>query len=289
MDTAYYKEQLLAKEEMLAQTTRFLLETQRLLEYKNRELSDVNKDLLDSISFASIIQRSILPDEEILKVFFKDGSYRVKQQIGIGGDTVFIKNTNFGLVFGLFDSSGHGVPAALLSTSASLILKELIYAMEIDNTGDLLKLLNQQLYNTFRNSDQKIAQMEGVLFNYSSAENLLTYSSAKGKAFIVKMNGELIQLGHTKRSIGEDLDISFQTTSLKVEQGDKLFVYSDGLQDQFGGYFKKKFSSTRIRELLLGLRNHTARSIARQIEHEFEQWKGSEPQTDDMSFLIIDL
>ena len=93
MKTSYFEEQLQAKEDMLAQTTRFLVQIQQDLEKKNKELLLANKEIFDSISFASLIQNSLLPDTDILKVFFKDASFKVMQQIGIGGDTIFIKNT----------------------------------------------------------------------------------------------------------------------------------------------------------------------------------------------------
>lgn len=285
----YYKEQLHAKEEMLAQTTRFLVNTQNLLEEKNRSLHAVNQNIFDSIQFASIIQKSLLPDVNILKVFFKDAGYRVMQQIGIGGDTVFVKNTNNGLLFGLFDSTGHGIPAALLSISGTVILRELIYAMEINCPQRLLQLLNQQMYNVFNAAGAyKIAHMEGLIFHYTSAENKLTYCSARGKALHLKRTGEVVALAGSKRSIGEELDAAFPLFEMIAAPGDKLMIYSDGLQDQFGGAANRKFSVSRLRTLLETHGRQTASRLAEIVEDEFLNWKGENEQTDDTSFMIID-
>jgi serine phosphatase RsbU (regulator of sigma subunit) len=84
-------------------------------------------------------------------VFFKNASYKIYQQLGIGRDSAFIKNNSRGIVFGLFDSTGHGIPAALLSISGSLLLKELMTSMEISNPKILLNLLDYRLYNKFDN------------------------------------------------------------------------------------------------------------------------------------------
>jgi serine phosphatase RsbU (regulator of sigma subunit) len=288
MEANYLKEQLQAKEDMLAQTTNFLVQVQHDLEKNNNELLLANKDIFDSISFAGLIQKSLLPDSDILKIFFKDASYRVIQQIGIGGDTVFIKNTNKGVVFGLLDSTGHGIPAALLSISGTLLLKELMTSMEIDNPQTLFNLLNYQLHKTFDNSKMSIAHKEGIIFSYSSTQNNLTYSSAKGKALLLHQNGEIKELANTKKSIGDQANAEFELFEISIMAGDKLILYSDGLTDQFGGDNNKKFSRERLKKIVSKTPTESASSLVNTIEEEFALWKKENKQTDDVSFMIIE-
>jgi len=288
METSYFKEQLQAKEDMLAQTTNFLVKIQHDLKKNNNELLLANKDIFDSISFAGLIQKSLLPDSDILKIFFKDASYKVMQQIGIGGDTVFIKNTNKGVVFGLLDSTGHGIPAALLSISGTLLLKELMTSMEIDNPQTLLNLLNYQLHKTFDNSKMSIAHKEGIIFSYSSTQNNLTYSSAKGKALLLHQNGEIEELANTKKSIGDQANAEFELFEISITAGDKLILYSDGLTDQFGGDKNKKFSRERLKNIVSKTPTESATSLVNTIESEFALWKKENKQTDDVSFMIIE-
>lgn len=288
MDTHYFKEHLQAKEDMLAQTTRFLVHIQKDLEQKNNELTSANKEIFESISFASLIQQSLLPESDILKIFFKDADYRVKQQIGIGGDTVFIKNTKKGVVFGLLDSTGHGVPAALLSISGTLLLKELMTSMELENPKVLLNLLNYQLNKTFNNSLSSIAHKEGIIFSYSTTNNNLTYSSAKGKAFVLHLSGEITELQNTKKLIGDDAYAEFDLFELQVNKGDKLIMYSDGLTDQFGGDKNKKFSRERLKNLVSSFSTESASFLVQKVENEVTLWQNENKQTDDISFMIIE-
>lgn len=288
MNVDFYREQLDAKEQMLAQTTRFLTSTQKLLEEKNQELLSFKNDISDSIRFAAMIQKSLLPDINVLKVFFKDAAYRVIQQIGIGGDTIFVKNTNKGVLFGLMDSTGHGIPAALLSISGTVILKELVYSMEICDPKALLQLLHQQMHAVFNGGGQKIAQKEGIIFHFSTADNKLSYCSAKGKALYIKASGETIALESTKKSIGEDHDSIFQLSEMSITPGDKLVIYSDGLVDQFGGEDNKKFTIRRLKTFLETAGKKPASELAEHIEQQFLKWKGSNMQTDDVSFIVIE-
>ena len=91
LDIEYYKEQLEAKEDMLSRTTNYLTEMQHDLEEKNKKISELYKDTLDSIDVAQHIQDSLLPDVNILKSYFKNAAYFIKQKALVGGDTIFIK------------------------------------------------------------------------------------------------------------------------------------------------------------------------------------------------------
>ena len=288
MDIEFYKEQLQAKEDMLARTTKYLTDIRFDLQEKNRELNEAYHDIFGSIRFAELIQRSLLPDVNILKIFFQDATYSVMQQIGIGGDSVFIKNTSQGIIFGLTDSTGHGVPAALLSISGSLMLNELTTSIEIEKPNDLVKLLNYQLHNTFNSNQHSIAHMEGTVCYYSTKKRKLSYCSANGKAILFNKKGELKELTAGKYSIGENLNNEFENFELEVLQNDRLILFSDGLTDQFGGEKDKKFSRARLKQLLLMHCDKPVNDIKQIITNEHANWKGANQQTDDVSFLIIE-
>lgn len=288
MDLDYYKEQLEAKEDMLFRTTAFLGDIQKKLEIKNEELNEKQRDILSSFDFAKIIQTSVQPDVNILKVFFKDAHYKVLQQIAIGGDTIFIKNTSSGVFFGLLDATGHGIPAAMLSISGSLILNDVSTSMEIDSPQVLLDLLNYRLYNTFNRNKQSVAHFEGALFYYSFKSNKITYCSANGKALFVTKNGLVTPLSRSKTSIGQNQNIHLCNFELKYEKHGKLVLFSDGLVDQFGGKEDKKYMIRQLRELLQQNHHKTTDALAETILQAHINWKGTNNQTDDLSYVIIE-
>lgn len=288
MEDKFHIEQLQAMEAMLSSTTNYLLHTQRLLEEKNKEISEINNEIFNSINFAEIIQKSLLPDRDVLKVFVKDAIYRVIQQIGIGGDSIFIKNTNYGVAFGLLDATGHGIPAAMLSISGTLMLNELSATMDIDNPEALVKLLNYRLNSTF-NAGMSLAHLEGTLCFYSSKYNTLNYCSAKGKILHITSEGKVLELPSTKKSIGENILSEFDCFSIDYKVGDKLFLCSDGLTDQFGGPNDKKFSKARLKTILENHHNMTVNDLDRVIFEEHMNWRKEALQTDDLSFMIIQL
>ena len=90
-------------------------------------------------------------------------------------------------------------------------------------------------------------------------------------------------------SIGGNLQgaASYETHCFKVESGDAIILYTDGIVDQFGGLENKKYLTKRLVELIekgKGIDN-----ISAQFEQELMEWKGDEEQTDDMLLLAIEL
>lgn len=289
VDIQYYKEQLASKEDMLVRTSAYLMEAQANLEKKNKELSQIHEEIFDSIRFARLIQTSFLPNVEVLRIFLKDASYMVKQQIGIGGDLIFSKNTGHGLVFGLFDSTGHGIPASMLSIAGSLVIQEITSTMQIDSPATLAKLLNYQLHSTFNKSELSLAHMEGSIFYYCSRTATLKYSSAKGKNIYIPVNGEISELPSSKDPVGQSPASLFDENEIPFFSGDKLLLYSDGLVDQFGGPLDKKYNRKRLLDLVNLHRKCSVSELKEIIENQHNQWKGDSAQTDDVSFLIIEL
>lgn len=288
MDVNFYKEQLQAKEDMLARTTQFLVEIQESLKLKNVELSNAYRNIMDSIAVAERIQKSLLPNIDVLKTYFKDASFKVLQQTGIGGDSVFIKNNNEGVIFGLLDSTGHGIPAALLNISCTLLLRELVSSIETNNPRLLLSLLDTQLNKLFEQDEYIFAQAEGILFGYCSRLGHLSYCSAKGKALLVRKSGEVEELPYSRKSIGDNREFDLQNYEIDLCDADKLLLYSDGLTDQFGGEADRRFSNARVKELFKNNLTKSAVELADVIETAHINWKQTTKQTDDISFIIIE-
>ncbi len=289
LDIEYYKEQLQAKEDMLARTTNYLIETQNDLEEKNKKISELYKDTLDSIDVAQHIQESLLPDVNILKSYFKNAAYFIKQKALVGGDTIFIKNNNEGVQFGLLDATGHGIPAAMLSISCTLLLRELSSSVELKDPKSLLNLLDYQLEKAF-DIDNKlsVAQAEGIILGYCSKDNTLNYCSAKGKGFLVSKSGEIVELASIKKSLGDLNKVKLYNISIDLEEVQKLIIYSDGLTDQFGGENDTRFTKKRFKNLITEHFDKDAETFANIIAQEYQTWRDDTAQTDDISFIIID-
>jgi len=53
LDVNFYKEQLVAKEDILVMTTNFLVDMQKSLEDRNEELTEAYLEIFDSVKFVT--------------------------------------------------------------------------------------------------------------------------------------------------------------------------------------------------------------------------------------------
>jgi serine phosphatase RsbU (regulator of sigma subunit) len=70
-----------------------------------------------------------------------------------------------------------------------------------------------------------------------------------------------------------------------VKEGDQLFIFSDGYADQFGGDKMKKFTTKKLREFFISIRDLTPEEQKERMQTNIDSWRGSNEQIDD--YLVI--
>jgi hypothetical protein len=117
----------------------------------------------------------------------------------------------------------------------------------------------------------------------------IQFSGAKSDLHLVQ-NGMLTTTKGSRFSVGSTLyetEKAFPSTIVEYEEGDRLYLFSDGFQDQFGGPRNKKYLRKRFRELLSATGDDGMAAQRATLEAEFKAWRGGEEQTDDV--LVIGL
>jgi serine phosphatase RsbU (regulator of sigma subunit) len=79
----------------------------------------------------------------------------------------------------------------------------------------------------------------------------------------------------------------FTNHEIKLKKGDMLYIYSDGFADQFGGEKGKKYMVTKFRNLLAEISSLNVDDQKQKLEDEFEKWKGSHDQIDDVCIMGV--
>ena len=91
-------------------------------------------------------------------------------------------------------------------------------------------------------------------------------------------------------SIGQSAHIDFSTTSLNIEAGDRLYLFSDGYADQFGGPLNKKFGYQQFKNLLKSSSSQSMNKQQKMIIKTFEEWKNQQyEQIDDICLLGLEI
>lgn len=265
--------------------------TEQQLIRKHRELQQQNKEMVDSIQYASRIQEAILPDVQKIKNAFNDAFVLYAPKDVVSGDYYFFYQKKDKLFVAVVDCTGHGVPGALMSVIANSILKEVIVKKETEEPSEILYALDEELYIALNRQNSAGVTNDGMdvgLGVFDMAKNTITYSGAFRPMLLARDN-ELIEFEANRFPIGfyGDVKKTFVSKELELKQGDTFYFFTDGYCDQFGGELKKKFNRKRFKELLLSAQSMEMDEQESFLQYAFLNWRQDEPQMDDVCIVGI--
>lgn len=263
----------------------------REIELQNSLIQGINKDLTDSIKYAQRIQQTILPDSSFLEKHFADYCVMYKPRNIVSGDYYWFAEQNDLVYVAVVDCTGHGVPGAFMSLISSSILTESV--KEHISQHDPVKMLEylRQEMSAKLNQHNKGTVTDGLdiaLICFNKQTKQLEYVNANRPLYIIS-NDELITLTSENITIGGEGDINtvIPTKKMTLKTGDLLFMFTDGITDQFGGERNKKYNPARLRQFLL-MHNHLSLTqLESGLTTEITEWQGKSEQTDDI--LLIGL
>lgn len=260
--------------------------THELVE-KNSVLSMYNKDITDSIQYAKNIQNAILPSAVDLEFFFKNSFvFNLPRNI-VSGDFFWVEKYERKVVLACVDCTGHGVPGAFMSIIGTKLFRE-SSQINVNQTPDkLLVMLDKAIESTLNSSRTSIYLRDGmdaavVEIDLDTLE--LKFAGAKRPVLIFTPN-ELIEIKGDRFSLGGNIEnekVAYTLHSRQLNEGDQVYLFSDGLADQFGGSKGKKLKNTGFYNMLSSLNEFQMNQKVAKFEELFNSWKGDNVQVDDI-------
>ncbi len=252
-----------------------------------------NEEILASISYAKRIQSAILPPAKFVKYHLKKSFILYKPKDVVAGDFYWMKSVSptgnskeNKVLYAAADCTGHGVPGAMVSVVCNNALNRSVREYGLTDPGQILTKTREIVIKEFENSEEDVK--DGMDIALCSLEGMkLQYAGAHNPLWIIR-NGEIIETKANKQPIGQfDNPEPYTTHSFDLEQGDSIYVFSDGYVDQFGGEKGKKFKSKAFRELMLSIQDKSMEQQKNIIDKTFETWKGNLEQIDDVCIIGI--
>jgi serine phosphatase RsbU (regulator of sigma subunit) len=269
------------------------LKTTQIEEQKNI-IEEKNKDIMDSINYSKHIQQAILPSENLIQKALPNSFFIYKPKDIISGDFYFIENTPERVYFAVVDCTGHGVPGALLSVFSQNTLKKIISTKKGMPHEILTEICQEFKANLTSDNNESLSINDGMdiaLACLDKKDNKLYFSGAKNPLLLMR-NSEMHELKADRWSISgrnEDQQLKFTHHELELKKGDKIYMFSDGFADQFGGPKGKKYKYKQIKELIMEASKMVLSEQKKFIESSFNSWKGNLEQLDDVTLICVNL
>jgi len=174
------------------------------------------------------------------------------------------------------------------------LIKDIISGQTVESPAELLHTLDHEIMAALNQNIEAERSNDGmdIIVTEIDLDSLFVRISSAMRPMIVYQNGEQIYVRGSRSSVGgqyEKEEKDFETNEYQLSRGDKLYMFSDGYPDQFGGPLGKKFKMVRLKNMLRDIHEKPMEEQYQYIKNNFELWKEEHPQVDDVLFMGIEL
>jgi len=263
------------------------IEKQRdLARRQKKRIENQNRDIRDSIKYARRIQKAILPPEDFLSDFIPECFVMNLPKDIVSGDFYWFTEKNDRLIIAVADCTGHGVPGAFMSMLGMAYLNEIVNKSHIIQPAEILYYLRIYVINSLHQSGGVGESRDGMdisLFTIHTGSLELEFAGAYHSLLIIR-EGKLHVLKGERMPIGihEQMNKHFTNHLFNLQKNDRLYAFTDGYADQFGGPSDKKITSGLMKKWLLEIHRRDMKTQREILENRFLEWKGKKQQVDDI-------
>ncbi len=261
-----------------------------IIEHQKHIVEEKHKEITDSINYAERIQKTFLASNDLLNQHLHNYFILFKPKDVVSGDFYWadtLPNGNF--VLATADSTGHGVPGAIMSL---LNITSLEKAIEhLSDPAQILNHTRQTIIKRLKRDGSAEGGKDGMdcsLIIFDIKNKQLHIAAANNPVWIVRGN-ELIEIKPDKMPVGKhDRDQEgFTAHTIDINEGDIIYTLTDGFPDQFGGEKGKKFMSKNLKELLIANAHLPMQQQKELLDNTFNNWVGDLEQVDDVTLIGI--
>jgi sigma-B regulation protein RsbU (phosphoserine phosphatase) len=281
-----------------------ILALEQDLEEKNRELQVSYEKLhgayeviSQDLEAAARIQRSLIPEKADTVLGYRFDWLFCPSSF-VAGDTFNIFRLDEGhLCFYLLDVAGHGIPAALLSTTLSRVLSPyqqggLLKRISPDGKGYLIASpleVVRELNNRFESKGEMVEYFTIVYGVIDTVNHKVVLTQAGHPSpLYLPAEGGYREIGDGGFPVGMIPDIDYEERELVMAPGERLIIYSDGITECMDREERNYFSLTGLTSSIEAGRGQPLRELIECLEKTLVAYKGSREFMDDISLLAIE-
>jgi serine phosphatase RsbU (regulator of sigma subunit) len=266
------------------------IEKQRDLAAAQRDqIAYQKKHITDSIMYAKRIQTALIPS---LELFSDKLEHFVlyKPLAIVSGDFYWVSSPGKLQVIIAADCTGHGVPGAFMSMLGVTMLNEIVNGKHILMPDQIIENLRQGVIKSLNQVAEEDSIKDGMdiavcLVDFE--KNKLWFAGANSPLYLVR-GGELIHYRADKMPVAIHYKMTpFTLHEIDLQKGDAFYTFSDGFADQFGGPKERKFMSAQLKETLVAISGKPMLQQGERLNEIFEEWRGNNPQVDDVTLIGV--
>ena len=260
--------------------------------------------MTSSINYAERIQRSMLPSTDILSKNLPGSFVYYHPRDIVSGDFFFIKKIEHKIILVCGDCTGHGVPGAFMSFIGGITLRNIYRGQFADNCISPEKVLERldmevetilkQNSRSQNNAEDEFYRtrdgMDIIICEIDPVELTMKVASAM-RPFLIRRNNEFMLETGDRSSIGGGLlgnTKSFTLKTYQLQKGDHIYLFTDGITDQFGGPAGRKLKMTGLKDLIEIVEYENPETQKTKVISDFlVNWMDDKAQIDDILLIGV--
>jgi len=268
---------------LLASQAAVAIENARLYEEVRRNEERIEKEL----RFAQRVQAALLPTEPPRRLRNADVAARFAPAHELGGDLHdFIDPEPNSLVVAVGDVSGKGAPAALYSAFAAELVRSRTYRRRYTpdkfSVAGVLQAMNTILHD--RQLEEYFCTLCYAFFDFKRRTVTLSNS---GLPYPVRCSDhECGQIELPGVPLGSFSGVTYDEVTLPLRAGELFVFCTDGIFEAANGE-GKEYGAKRLCDVVRENRKATAREIVDAIFDSVILFRGTAPQSDDMTAVAV--
>jgi len=259
--------------------------------------AEKNRQIMHSIDYASVIQRSLLrPSNLALSDALDDAHLEWQPRDVVGGDFYHFAKYEDGWFAAIADCTGHGVPGAFMTLISSSTLTQALQQLGPRDPARLIAEVNRGVKGMLGQVEghghtESNDGMDAAFLWFDNATRQLHFAGAKLPLFQLDPDQQAVQTVDADRmGVGyTDTPLEYEWTNkiIAIPEGSLLFLTTDGLIDQIGGAKDIAYGKRRMRDVLLAKRTECARHVSQAMLDDYLAWQGEQPRRDDLTFFCF--
>ena len=260
-------------------------------EHSHEKLQERHDHITDSIAYAGKIQRAMVPSALLYDELFDDSFIIDRPKDVVSGDFHWVHRIDANTCYvAAADCTGHGLPGAMIAAIGCSLLNEIVPMHADKDPAAILGILHKRMVAALHQQGKQRGAGDGMdlaLCRVDRQHNELLFAGAY-RPLYWSHQGQLSVINGDRRPIGGghyDEARKFTSHRLAFTRGDRIYLFSDGYVDQFGGPDKERFMTTRLRSMIQQHQHLPLKEQAIVFDRTFLEWKGAADQMDDVSML----
>jgi serine phosphatase RsbU (regulator of sigma subunit)/ligand-binding sensor domain-containing protein len=289
---------------------------EQLAQQKTAEVIRQRDAMEASVSYASYVQRVLLPSERILADHTPNYFILFKPRDVVSGDFYWMARKEERLFIVAADCTGHGIPGAFMSLLGISFLNEIINKPAYKNASHILNELRSLVIDSLKQkgeSEERKDGMDMAILVFDFSKRTVEFSGAFNPCIKVRrMNAEevdkwekgefdksegsmangryLLETVYASRmpiGVSSKMKQDFTQHEWAMDRDTSYYIFTDGYIDQFNGTTGRKFMKMNFKKLILEVQDYPMKKQMEIFDERLKSWMGSSQQVDDILVMGI--